>query len=239
VAPDYVEPPKRKQGKYLKVSGKKRSRICLEFGNSFFLDSFLRKSGFCPVIDAVGYGNADTLRTLVFYYRKREKAGKADPIAGSDGIDCGDSGILIDSTGLPNGPHMPFTAISNHNGTVSEEARLIYVVQQGTGFPLFFSCIAGNVVDASTVKNVVAHLKKNGIDTNFAILDAGYYNGINADALYEAKISFLTRVHSNDKVFTDAVRDYRASLECRENFVTYPCGTSRRNTCMRKCPTCT
>ncbi len=68
VAPDYVEPPKRKQGKYLKVSGKKRSRLCLEFGNSFFLDSFLKESGFYLVIDAVGYGNADTLRTLVFYY---------------------------------------------------------------------------------------------------------------------------------------------------------------------------
>jgi len=285
VAPDYVEPPKRKQGKYLKVSGKKRSRLCLEFGNSFFLDSFLKESGFYPVIDAVGYGNADTLHTLVFYYllsqqpnshaadwyelnytkilfpkaavssqriseflaeigtedckrmffaayyaflknraklaRKRKKADKADLIAGNDEIDCGDSGILIDSTGLPNSPHMSFTAISNHNGTVSEEARLIYIVHQGTGFPLFFSYIAGNVVDASTVKNVVSHLKKNGIDTNFAILDAGYYNGINADALYEAKISFLTRVHSNNKVFTNAVRDYRASLECRENFVTY------------------
>ncbi len=53
VAPDYVGPPKRKQGKYLKVSGKKRSGLCLEFGNSFFLDSFLKESGFYPVIDAV------------------------------------------------------------------------------------------------------------------------------------------------------------------------------------------
>lgn len=68
MAPDYVEPPKRKPGKYLLVSGKKRSRLCLEFGNSFFLDFFLKKTSFYPVIDAVGYGNADTLHTLVFYY---------------------------------------------------------------------------------------------------------------------------------------------------------------------------
>lgn len=278
---DFMEPPKRKQGRYLNVAGKKRSRLCLEFGNSFFLDAFLKSTGFYPVIDAVGYGNTDTLRTLVFYYllsqqpnshaadwyelnyvkvlfpnaavtsqrisealseigteeskrsffaayyafiKKRSR--KASKPKGTDNTQAFSEagyreGILIDSTGLPNSSHMSVTAISNHNGTVSEEARLIYVVQQGTGYPLFFSYIAGNVVDASTIKNIVAHLKKNGVDTNFAILDAGYYNGINADILYAAKISFITRVHSNNKVFTDAVRNHRAALECRENFVTY------------------
>lgn len=116
---------------------------------------------------------------------------------------------------------MPVTAVSNHNGTVSEETRLIYVFQPETGFSLFFSYIAGNVVDASTIKNTVAHLKKNGVDTNFAILDAGYYNGINADALYAAKISFMTRVHPNNKVFKDAVEEHRPGLECHGNFMTY------------------
>ena len=180
------------------MNGKKRSRLCIEIGNSFFLDEFLKKTGFYPVIDAVGYGNPDTLRTIIFYYllsqqanshaadwhelnytknlfpnaavssqrisealaeigteeskraffaayyafvrnrsRVREKVckpGAVDLTAGSDGIDCGSDGILIDSTGLPNSAHMPITAISNHNGTVSEEIRLIYVVQQNKGF---------------------------------------------------------------------------------------------------------
>lgn len=277
VSPDYAEPPKRKRGKYLRIEGKKRSRLCIEFGDSFFLDAFLKKSGLYPVIDAIGYGNTDTLYVIVFYYllsqqpnshmldwyelnyarvlfpnaavssqrlsealaeigmedakrsffsayyayvRKRSLPGKKDCPA-PDGPGFSDKGILIDSTGLPNSSHMPLTAVSNHNGTVSMETRLIYVVQQGTGLPLFFSYAAGNVVDASTIKNVVAHLKKNGVDTNFAILDAGYYNGINADVLLGAKISFITRVHANNRIFTEAVVKYRASLECRENFVTY------------------
>lgn len=277
VPPDYLEPPKRKPGRYLRTGGKKRSRLCIEFGNSFFLDEFLKKSGFYPVINAIGYGNPNTLYAIVFYYllsqqpnshmedwyelsyarvlfpnaavssqrlsealaaigledakrsffsayyayiRKRPLPEKKDcQIHDGPGYDGG--GILIDSTGLPNSSHMPLTAVSNHNGTVSVETRLIYVVQQGTGLPLFFSYVAGNVVDASTIKNVVAHLKKNGIDTNFAILDAGYYNGINADALLGAKISFITRVHSNNKIFTETVAMHRATLECRENFVTY------------------
>ena len=37
--------------------------------------------------------------------------------------------ILIDSTGLPNSIHFSLTAISNHNGDINNEVRLIYVVQ--------------------------------------------------------------------------------------------------------------
>ncbi len=95
------------------------------------------------------------------------------------------------------------------------------MVQQGTGLPLFFSYVVGNVIDASTIKNVVAHLKRNGVDTKFAILDAGYYNRKNADILIDAGISFMTWVHSNHKVFTDVVKAHRVSLECKENFLIY------------------
>ena len=48
----------------------------------------------------------------------------------------GGEDILIDSTGLPNSIHFPLTAVSNHNGQISNEVRLIYVVQQGTNLPL-------------------------------------------------------------------------------------------------------
>ncbi|MDR2199509.1 MAG: hypothetical protein LBR53_08670 [Deltaproteobacteria bacterium] len=58
--------------------------------------------------------------------------------------------ILIDSTGIPNSVHFPLTAISNHNGKISNEVRLIYVTQQETGLPIFFQYCPGNVVDVST-----------------------------------------------------------------------------------------
>lgn len=274
---DFAEPPKRTPGRYVKVAGKKRSRLCIEFGSSFFLDSFLRKKGMYKVIDAIGYGNPDTIRALVFYYilSPQSNAHAADwyglsyarclfPHAAMSsqrisealaeiGLEdykrsffsvyypfirkcavpsLGDGewmatdegsgeGILIDSSGLPNNARLPVTAISNHNGDINNEVRLIYVVQQNTGLPLFFSYVAGNVIDASTIKNVVAHLKNNGIATKFAILDAGYYNKRNADALLDAKISFITRVHANFKLFKDIVSEHRAGLECRENFITY------------------
>ena len=59
-------------------------------------------------------------------------------------------GILLDSTGLPNDAKLPLTSINNHNGLISLEVRLIYVVQQSTGLPLYYRCVSGNVIDTST-----------------------------------------------------------------------------------------
>ena len=86
------------------------------------------------------------------------------------------AGILIDSTGLPNSIHFPLTAVSNHNGTISNEVRLIYVTQQETGMPIYFRYCPGNVIDVTTLKRTLAELKESGINTKFALLDAGYYS---------------------------------------------------------------
>ena len=118
-----------------------------------------------------------------------------------------DDGILIDSSGLPNSIRFPLTAVNNHNGVISEEIRLIYVVQQKTGLPLFFRYVAGNVIDVSTLKRTIAELKANGVETNFAILDAGYYTGVNADALFDAILSLSTLIAAIISIF------YHISLE--------------------------
>ena len=60
--------------------------------------------------------------------------------------------ILIDSTGLPNSIHFSLTAISNHNGDINNEVRLIYVVQQTTGLPIYMRCVPGNIIDINTLK---------------------------------------------------------------------------------------
>ncbi len=81
--------------------------------------------------------------------------------------------ILIDSTGLPNSIHFSLTAISNHNGDINNEVRLIYVVQQTTGLPIYMRCVPGNIIDINTLKRTILELKQMGVDTNFAITDAG------------------------------------------------------------------
>lgn len=271
----FIEPAKRRKGKYIKDGRKERSLPVLQFGDIFFYDRFVRKIGIMGAVDAIGYANKDTLHALLCYYvTSSEPNCRAEfwygisyakvlyPMAAMasqrisdalaeigleenrrlfyhkyiefvtgcrmdgtkdsfgmipDGVD-GD-GIMIDSAGLPNCVRIPVTAVSNRNGIISNEVRIIYVVHQRTGLPLFMRYVPGNVIDASTVKRTLLELKGLNVNIKFALLDAGYYNGKNADALYEAKVSFVTRVHSNNKVFTDAVGMYRAGLDAKENLV--------------------
>lgn len=272
---DFIEPAKRRKGRYIKDGRKKRSLLVLEFGDIFFYDHFVRETGILKAVDAIGYSNKDTLHALLCYYvTSSEPNCRAEfwyhvsyakvlyPMAtmasqrissalaeigleenrrlfyhkyiefvtgcrmndtkSSFGMipDGGEgNGILIDSAGLPNCAKMPLTAVSSHNGIISNEVRIVYVVHQRTGLPLFMRYVPGNVIDASTIKRTLLELKGLDVDVKFALLDAGYYNGKNADALYDAKVSFVTRVHNNNKVFTDAVKRHRAGLEARENLV--------------------
>ncbi|MDR0372245.1 MAG: transposase [Nitrososphaerota archaeon] len=131
-----------------------------------------------------------------------------------EGID-----VLIDSTGLPNSIHFPLTAISNHNGQISNEIRLIYVVQQGTNLPLYFRYVAGNIIDVSTLTKTLLELKALNINTKFAILDAGYLTEENVREMFDSKISFVSRLRPNWILYKEIVARYLSTLRCEENFV--------------------
>lgn len=133
----------------------------------------------------------------------------------------GGEDILIDSTGLPNSIHFPLPAISNHNGKISNEVRLIYVVQRETNLPIYFRYIPGNVIDVSTLTRTIKELKACNIDTKFAILDVVYLTDENTIELYKDKISFLSRLPEKTKLYKDLVNECVADLEKRENLVRY------------------
>ena len=125
--------------------------------------------------------------------------------------------ILIDSTGLPNDMRLPVTAVSNHNGDISNEVRLIYVVQRGTGLPIYMRYIPGNIVDVSTLLTTIAELKALSVDTKFAILDAGYLTIDGMKKLLEQKVSFLARAKKNWKFYKDLLVEHLPTLESKEN----------------------
>ena len=136
-----------------------------------------------------------------------------------------DSNVLIDSSGLPNNIHFPLTHRNIHNGKVSNEVRLIFVVQRNTGLPLFFMAVPGNIVDVSTLERVFLHLEELGINVDSCIIDAGYNSGTNLDLFYddrhECKMGFITRVKAGDKDFQTMLKDDFNDLDSRENFVKY------------------
>ena len=162
---------------------------------------------------------SDFLVSIGDEYSQREFFREYFKMLGGKGDDT--DNILIDSTGLPNSIRFPLTAVSNHGGDINNEVRLIYVLQQKTGLPLYFRYCPGNVIDTMTLIRCIEELKAQGINVKFAILDAGYYTEDNVRKLFENKISFVTRMKSNLVIYKDLVREHLGSLESKEHFVEY------------------
>lgn len=118
--------------------------------------------------------------------------------------DGGAAGILVDSTGVPNATKIDITQISNHNGEINREVRLIYVIDRDNGMPIYFRYVAGNIIDVSTLITTVSELEQYGISVSRAILDAGYFSEKNAVELFESGIPFMTRLAPNKTAFKDA-----------------------------------
>ena len=255
----YGKPP----AEFVPPATSSKESLILDFGDVFFLDQFIRARGLRSAVDAIGYGNPDTLYAMLTYYAvcsaanchaqswwegsyarilypkanlssqrlsdfltaigdersQREFFQEYYKMLDRTGNDT--ENVLIDSTGLPNSIHFPLTAISNHSGELSNEVRLIYVVQQKTGLPLYFRYCPGNVIDATTLIRCLEELKAQGVNVKFAILDAGYYTEENIRELFENKISFVTRLKPNLVTYKDLVREHLGSLESKENLVEY------------------
>jgi hypothetical protein len=131
------------------------------------------------------------------------------------------SGVLVDSTGLPNDISIPVTAVNNHNGVISNESRLILVVDRRSGLPLYFRYVAGNIVDVSTLVSTLAELDCCGIDVEYAIVDAGYYSEKNVRELQEAIISFIMRLKPNLKLYKALVSDHYKDIGKSKYLVKY------------------
>ena len=133
----------------------------------------------------------------------------------------GATGILIDSSGLPNASKMSITQVSNHNGDINLEARLIYVIDRKTGMPIYFRYCSGNIVDVTTLCTTLAELRQYSIAIDYAIVDAGYCSEDNILELYESNVRFLTRLAPNRTLFKEVTKEHLPSLMTAANAMRY------------------
>lgn len=83
----------------------------------------------------------------------------------------------VDSTPLPNDVEgNPFNALCCHGvGSASVQTRLVLVLDEGTGLPVWYDIIPGNVLDIGTIMNVVNDVAVSlDIAIRSLVLDAGY-----------------------------------------------------------------
>ncbi len=87
------------------------------------------------------------------------------------------SACYVDSTPLPNDiVNNPFNALCSHGVSCTEVmCRLVLILDEETGIPVWYDIIPGNVLDINTLKTVEADVQSNlGIFLNSYTLDAGY-----------------------------------------------------------------
>lgn len=83
----------------------------------------------------------------------------------------------IDSTPLPNDiVDNPFNALCSHGtGACAVMMRLILILDEETGLPVWYSLIPGNILDISTLQKVLEDVQASlGITISSLVLDAGY-----------------------------------------------------------------
>ena len=129
--------------------------------------------------------------------------------------------VIFDSTGLPNSIHFPLTAISRHNGEYSNEVRLLYVVDQDTGYPVFFRYFPGNVIDATAILHLMAELSVYHLNLRCVLVDAGFNTNKDLKVLYDNHVDVVTRLSRNRTAYKNLLKEYRDSLEDTDNLVVY------------------
>jgi transposase len=86
--------------------------------------------------------------------------------------------------------------------------------------PLYFRYNAGNIVDVSTLKQTLTELKKFGVSTSHAIVDAGHCSKPNLKQLYKENIKFLIRIPRNRKIYEKIFNDYyKDALESQNRYI--------------------
>ena len=133
-------------------------------------------------------------------------------------------GTLIDSVGLPSASRTRMVQISNRNGEMSSQVRLIYVVDRNNSMPIYLRPVQGSVDDVRAVGTTLSMLAQYGVEVDWSILDADYYSSQNVLELMEVGIKFVVRVSLDLNIVTNFIgKDLSAlnDIECAENAVVY------------------
>lgn len=248
----------------LKSDKRRKEKLLLDFGDVYFLDQLIKQMGYDKVLDAIGYGNPDTLKAMAMYYIISEKANvhaqtwfdgsfarmlypnanmKSQRLSGflaSLGDErkqqnyfkahinwlkekiSSDPAIIVDSTGLPNDIDTYLKDWSNHNGKISRETRMTTAVQRDSGYPLLYRLHPGNIVDSSTLQRTILTLNTYDVQTDMALLDAGYCVTPVIDELYDNNIDFVTRLpERNSTLYKSIVDECMPKLKKKENIFSY------------------
>ncbi len=155
-------------------------------------------------------GKESVQRTFFSTYLKSEKLGAANG-----------KKVIVDATSLPNQIKSDFNAWGHSDDGIERQFRFHCVVDLKTKNPIYYRTVPGNITDVSTLETTIAELKAFGVESSFALLDAGFCSANNLKYLYGHGIDFLTRIPASRVVYKDMIKTHAAGLESLENALKY------------------
>ena len=131
--------------------------------------------------------------------------------------------VIIDSTGCPNACHLPITKVSNHEGDINVECRIVTVVHRATGLPLYFEIVPGNVVDSSTIETIIAKMEGYGLKVTLVLGDAGYSCPRGMEYLILSGSDILMRLNPAYSLYKTVLAEHLHELspDSRENVIRF------------------
>lgn len=122
-------------------------------------------------------------------------------------------GVIIDSTALPNQIDIPFTSWGYNDGSIDKQIKFFYVAEKETGMPIYYRCMPGNASDVRSLECTIEELSKLSVNSNFALLDAGFYSENNIKDLLKKKIDFMIRMPARYSIYEDLIKEEVPTLE--------------------------
>ena len=193
----------------------------LRDGSRISCDCFIEKSFASYILEDVPFASlrCDTAyfammgrdRTRMSFFKAFvEKMRKETP---SFGRCC-----YVDSTPLPNDiDNNPFNALCSHGvESTSVQTRLVLVLDEETGLPVWYDIIPGNVLDISTIMTVVNDVAISlDITINSLVLDAGYISKEVIHAFHNGtEKTFIGRMPARKGFpFKTLYHEFRTSLD--------------------------
>ena len=193
----------------------------LRDGSRISCDCFMEKSFASYILEDVPFASlrCDTAffammgrdRTRMSFFKAFvEKMRKENP---SFGRCC-----YVDSTPLPNDiDNNPFNALCSHGvESTSVQMRLVLVLDEETGLPVWYDIIPGNVLDISTIMTVVNDVAISlDIIINSLVLDAGYISKEVIHAFHNGtEKTFIGRMPARKGFpFKTLYHEFRTSLD--------------------------
>ncbi len=65
---------------------------------------------------------------------------------------------------------MPVTTLSNYNGDIDNEVRVIVVMDKDQGMPIFIRYTSGNIMDSTTLIHILRELEQQSVGCAYTLL---------------------------------------------------------------------